>query len=505
MKFSKYQWISEQSNTDNCGFCDIINIDNKDIAGENNRSFQVELDYSNLINLLINPFNHFTDATASFKFSRAIALANWSNFEFYFGGKIFIITYNDTMPFGVHINGNVYTFNMVINIITNTIGDIFDNYITPITGVTMTKTHLGSGVWRYDLANIPINSYVHDWNSLLYDLVNISDGILNNSRGFYYANKMLVQYEKTVWLRFSKAMVSGDNNYFDIKTVTYNNFDIKFTYTSPLLGDVLGCAGSGMFHKLQKNVVENIYVMDTDTYDVVIDFDNKENVSKGLIISAFEFNTITEKIGAVVVEDCNGVEHITQDDGWSDTPCDVYYKNTYYKNSLGEFPYGEVRIIVKNLEAGKPDLVSRVYNVIDVTDACATENLIKIEWWSNSVFNNLYYNKTNQKNVIYVTGVLTKASLDVINNTTNVMYNGIKKVVYKSTIVLHELKLHPFLHYTFENILERIFEHPKIKINDIIYTCSDVLKVSEIGNFIYTGTVDLMLDSSNVVTSNRCS
>ena len=73
----------EQSNTDNCGFCDIINIDNKDIAGENNRSFQAELDYSNLINLLINPFNHFTDATMSFKFSRAIALANWSNFEFY--------------------------------------------------------------------------------------------------------------------------------------------------------------------------------------------------------------------------------------------------------------------------------------------------------------------------------------------------------------------------------------------------------------------------------------
>ena len=62
------------------------------------------------------------------------------------------------------------------------------------------------------------------------DLVNISDGILNNSRGFYYANKMLVQYEKTVWFRFSKAMVSGIITTLDIKTVTYNNFDINLPY-----------------------------------------------------------------------------------------------------------------------------------------------------------------------------------------------------------------------------------------------------------------------------------
>ena len=92
----------------------------------------------------------------------------------------------------------------------------------------------------------------------------------------------------------------------------------------------------------------------------------------------------------------------------------------------------------------------------------------------------------------------------MINNTTNVMYNGIKKVVYKSTIVLHELKPTSILALHIREHFRAYFEHPKIKINDIIYTCSDVLKVSEIGNFIYTGTVDLMLDSSNVITSNRC-
>ena len=56
---------------------------------------------------------------------------------------------------------------MVINIITNTIGDIFDNYIIPITGNDDKDTFREWHVWRYDLANIPINSYVYDWNSLL--------------------------------------------------------------------------------------------------------------------------------------------------------------------------------------------------------------------------------------------------------------------------------------------------------------------------------------------------
>ena len=143
---------------------------------------------------------------------------------------------------------------------------------------------------------------------------------------------------------------------------------------------------------------------------------------------------------------------------------------------------------------------SRWY-VIKDQDECIGD--IKIRWTNECKLGELDYLNLPFVNQLYLTGVKIKLPLELHDSADSITPDGRKISIYKNTQAVYELRLHPYLEQTQDN-LERIFEHSEVYINDEKYNAVDIYKTSEIDNGIYTGLVDILKEDTQLITSACC-
>jgi hypothetical protein len=107
-------------------------------------------------------------------------------------------------------------------------------------------------------------------------------------------------------------------------------------------------------------------------------------------------------------------------------------------------------------------------------------------------------------NELYFSGVMIKQGLEIHDSADNVTADGRKISVFKITQPAYELRLAPYLSETMD-MIERIFEHDTVLINDVEYNATDVFQVSELDMGVYTGRVDLLKSGDSLVSVKCCS
>ena len=506
MRIPKYQWLmSEPNNT--CDFCDELVI-----AQDYTPKFQlVANNYGdNLtpsLDLETNPFNPITSSNLVFNFNWGVDLIPYgSYFILYIGSKVYIFKFientNNTPFYTTVINGNVTIIDIHIAF------DLLGTKISPVSiagrlqyvlqhivdvNHGTTSTIDGTYPFQITIANVPTGSFLDD--NLYNTLTNINTigaqeiPAISVTNGYYdNVSKSICFYnfiDASFILRYELALTAGKRYKFTFSNITefrdwidgkFRIYDLSDSYEFDIVygnvNTIYFTAVSSVSHIIDI-VLDNATIPHTDG----ICFDD---------FSVYE----VEQLVSIEMIDC------------FDQETDVDYGEfTVNANTL-------ITILSTLPEVFQLRFTDSSYNVFysrwyqrRPQDECSGD--IRVDWMSNCVFGELDYINLPFVNQLYLTGVKIKLPLELHDSADSITPDGRKISIYKNTQAVYELRLHPYLEQTQDN-LERIFEHSEVYINDEKYNAVDIYKTSEIYNGVYTGLVDILKEDTQLITSACC-
>lgn len=487
MRFPKYQWLQEQPDTSEaCGFCDVLYK-----SANVNDKFQVILDSDNLLDnqFTENPFDEITSTDLEFELTEN---NSDKQLQLYVEDKTYIFEYANT-------GGGFYDYTLTDNVyyvLINKAGAKDNNlleFLQDIFDVNHGTTSSESSS-VFTIEDIPSGSYLNN-----YDFVdNISTVTAStNIGGYFYWKDNKINY----WQNFD---TNNDNGLYKFEQAlsasTLLNLKIGY-FSNSTTYDVTITISDGVDTQtftptlnLGTGTIEiNFYPVNTATYDITIEIDDVETIGSGL---SFNSITLDEVIGLedVSVEDCDGNIDIapTLEIDYIGDVAIIEFTDTY--PSVFRFIFTDTE---------ENTLTSRWYKLADKDD-CTYGKLYQIKWSNDCNLGEINYVDSSQVNELLLSGVLIKGNSEVIDSVDNVTASGKKISVYKNIQSVYELRLHPYLSETFENILEGIFEHSDVTVNGVSFNTVDTMQTSEIDLGIYTSRIDLYKSGTELITKSCC-
>jgi hypothetical protein len=483
MRIPKYQWLmSEPNNT--CDFCDEIAIPSDYVP-----KFQLVAnnDGDNLtpsLDLETNPFNPITSDDLSFELVLPMAVGKY--FTLYLGTEIIIFQSGSSTSF-VNV-GNLW-FAQLPNLIKPAkIVEFLNNNIDPLIGTISSQT---TGVILIE--NVPTGSFLDD--NLYNTLTNINTigaqeiPAISVTNGYYdNVSKSICFYnfiDASFILRYELALTAGKRYKFTFSNITEFRDWIDGKFRIYDLSDIYE------FDIVYGNV-NTIYFTAVSSVSHIIDIvlDNATIPhTDGICFDDFSVYEV-EQLVSIEMIDC------------FDQETDVDYGEfTVNANTLITILSTLPEVFQLRFTDSSDNVFYSRWYVIKDQDECIGD--IKIRWTNECKLGELDYLNLPFVNQLYLTGVKIKLPLELHDSADSITPDGRKISIYKNTQAVYELRLHPYLEQTQDN-LERIFEHSEVYINDEKYNAVDIYKTSEIDNGIYTGLVDILKEDTQLITSACC-
>jgi hypothetical protein len=515
MEFIKYQWVmGEPDNSNTLGFCDELYRGEFD-GFNNNNQFQVKTNSSVVLanKLTANPYNQIT--TTDFEFDViGYDVFTMRMFTLNIGNKTYVFEWHNPFvsPYPLAYDyeqiGDIYYIRITNNgVAVSTWAHILEalNDIIDVNHGTTSSIVYLSPTKRFKIANMPAGSFINDYSWV--DNLDSVAPTVNIGQYMHYSNNALhfglTLNPEVIKFKFEQAFVLG--KYYVLK---YNYTSIPFQFTA----DVTVTNGldthtfSAVFNNTSGVLRFPFLATHTDTYDITIEITDTSTpypptvaVQQGLVITGISIERINV-INTVEYEDCD--RNITSPEWTLEQEFDVSVIRL-------EDAYPNVfRIIVTDNESNS--ITSRWYKVI-ADDDCERQYMYKIRWRNqcNSIGDLVYFLETqgyssNQVNELLLTGVLKKTELDELEKVDTITSSGKRLNIYRNIQATYDLELHPYLSNTFEQILEGIFLHDNVTIEDVEYNSVGVIKVSEMDIGVYTSKIELYKTNTNMIIKKCC-
>lgn len=513
MEFTKYQWIMQEPNNSNTlGFCDELNKGEFNPT-EHNNVFQVKTDSSIVLanKLTSNPYNQIT--TTDFEFDVIGYYApTMRMFTLNIGNKTYVFEWHNplVLPYPLAYDyeqiGDIYYIRITKYQIPRwahileALNDIIDvNHGTTSSIVYLSPTR------RFKIANMPAGSFINDYSWV--DNLDSVAPTVNIGQYMHYSNNAL-HYGLTlapnvIKFKFEQAFVSS--KYYVLR-YNYTSTPLRFTAIVTVTNGLETHVFNRVFDRSNGVLELHMFIANTDTFDITIEITDTSvlpqptvAVNQGLVITGISIDKINT-IETVEYEDCDG--NITAPEWNMEQEFDVYVI------SLEDAYPNVFRIIVTDNESNS--ITSRWYKVI-TEDDCERPFMYKIRWSNecNNIGDLVYYLTTqgysaNQVNELLLTGVLKKTELDELEKVDTITSSGKRLNIYRNIQATYDLELHPYLSNTFEQILEGIFLHDNVTIEDVEYNSVGVIKVSEMDIGVYTSKIELYKTNTNMIIKKCC-
>lgn len=496
MELSKYQWFQEQPQSE-CGFCDrLLKFPN---TGEIGDTVQVSVDTGNEFTETFNanPFDLITSSDLTFKITFPV-VAGVMNL--YIDGKTYVISIAAiATPYElVNTIGNIYFYNYRLDLFVaaNMRAD-FLTFLNEVIDVNhSTTSSMNGGTYLFTVANIPAGSYINDGYGTL-NTIGTTTSSTNISKGFYWNGSSVCYYQGIATdfeYKITQTLSSGIDYILKIPyTASYTGYEYLITITD----GVNTLTTTGTLDDINGEISYNFTAPSTDSYTITFELTETNDTTEGFCIKGITVDYI-DSITDVTVEDCDG--NIT----------DVDYSVTYHNNQaiiqMDNANYYESTLPTvfrfKIEDQNNNTIVSRWYELYDEYN-CEHQKYTKITWSNSCNLGELLYDYS-LLNELYFSGVLIKQGLEIHDSADNVTADGRKISIFKITQPAYELRLAPYLSETMD-MIERIFEHDTVLINDVEYNATDVFQVSELDMGVYTGRVDLLKSGDSLVSVKCCS
>ena len=515
MEFTKYQWIMQEPNNSNTlGFCDELNKGEFNPT-EHNNVFQVKTDSSIVLanKLTSNPYNQIT--TTDFEFDViGYDVFTMRMFTLNIGNKTYVFEWHNpnVSPYPLAYDyeqiGDIYYIRITNDggagtpwvHILKALNDIIDvNHGTTSSIVYLSPTN------RFKIANMPAGSFINDYSWV--DNLDSVAPTVNIGQYMHYSNNAL-HYGLTlapnvIKFKFEQAFVSS--KYYVLR-YNYTSTPLRFTAIVTVTNGLETHVFNRVFDSSNGVLELPMFIANTDTFDITIEITDTSvlpqptvAVNQGLVITGISIDKINT-IETVEYEDCDG--NITAPEWNMEQEFDVSVI------SLEDAYPNVFRIIVTDNESNS--ITSRWYKVI-TEDDCERPFMYKIRWSNecNNIGDLVYYLTTqgysaNQVNELLLTGVLKKTELDELEKVDTITSSGKRLNIYRNIQATYDLELHPYLSNTFEQILEGIFLHDTVTIEDVQYNSVNVLNVSEVDIGVYTSKIELYKTNSNMIIKKCC-
>lgn len=522
LEFPKYQWLIPQPVND-CGFCDKLYIPTGHV-----RRFQVRAIPETIYKTVFNannymrpvnfPANYVFDATASVGTTGKRYINSYS-FVYESVQYYYVFCYDTAYTatdYKIDTYGNIHIITLSSPPTLNFEDEYkfaFNEYLG-FTGAVCTLTGAGGDI--VNIAGLPQGTQV-DTNEAQFPTVS---GLGTATLGL---NNFIVGAGEAPFVNISalnfavSGAPTGTPSIFKEGVVLPINTRILFTvkFTSEFSADVPFklYVRNNLFAVIDtlsataKQGTNTLVIPYTTGGTVPASFTFDFGLDDNLILSeliGFAYKEIhIEKIasiGNIYIENCNEVA----DELLAST---ITYNGAY--NYLIQLDATEIanydifRLIIADENSNA--ITSAWYSVIEEGN-CLYGKLYLLYWTNNCNFADLDY--TNYEifdNLLLVSGIRIKQPLLKVEAESNITGSGKKIPIYRHTLEVYEFQLHPYGEQV-QELLERVFEHSEIKIDGKKYFADDGAgyAVNEIGDGIYTGTVDLILDGSEVINSFTC-
>lgn len=509
MNLPKYQWLMTEPEQE-CGFCDTVYV-SQNGTDDYYKQIQVMLTKDEIVENAFssNPFDLITSTDLVFEidfttYGTGIThIPTGKQLQLYCEGKTYIINWALALSsdYEYTLIDNTYFVNILFDItlsggklhLRDFLIDVFD-----VNHGSTTTFNLGTD--EITIATIPSGSYISSYDytfsmSTVTASNNVGHWMYWNGSGIcynstIYTNKYL---QGDVYYSFEQSLTSGTEYVINIPyTITAFGIEVKITIDD---GTNPPTEYTPTVTPVNGMIRLNYTALLTTTHTIKIELTEVNENTSGVCFNGLTISGIT-KIDKVEYEDCDG--NINEIEFSSDPYKEYLDSSAYNIELVDQFP-DVFRIIITDDDS--ETIVSRWYKVY--SGECEYGKLFDIKWTSDCVIGELRYPFTEQVNQLYLSGVMIKQQLDVVDSIDNITATGKKISIYKNTIGSYELRLHPYLADTMDTI-ERIFDHNDITIDGVVYNCTDVFQVSEIDLGVYTGRIDLYKDGSELVVTRCC-
>lgn len=503
MNLPKYQWLMQEPDSE-CGFCDTLYV-SQNGTDDYYKQIQVGLSETTVTEnaLSTNPFDLITSTDLDFvvDFTTIGGPGNrpfGKQLQIYCEDRTYIINWSQTIlsDYEYTLIDNTYFVNILFDItisgklhLRDFLNDVFD-----VNHSTTTSWDIGTDT--ITIANIPSGSYIsnYDFASSITTVTastNVQNWMYWNGSGIcYYSSTTL---PTSVLYSYEQSLTSGLIYNITIPyTITVYGIQAKITIDD---GTNPPTEYTPTINPNNGTIEINFTASLTTAHTITIELTEVNENTSGVCFNAIEIRQVTQ-IDTVEYEDCDG--NITEVDFNTDPYQDYLTGSTLNIELVDQFP-DVFRIIITDNASNV--ITSRWYKLY--SGECEYGKLYDIKWTSNCIVGELDYPFTGQINQLYLSGVMIKQQLDLIDSVTNTTASGNKINVFKNTLASYELRLHPYLADTMDTI-ERIFDHTTITVDSVGYNATDVFQVSEVDLGIYTGRVDLYRENTNLIVSKCC-
>lgn len=502
MRIPKHQWLTEQP-TQQCGFCDELFTEQVD--GDLGKKFQVILDEALIeqVDMSQNPFDLITSTDLNFFVNHPI---NYSTeLQLYIEGKAYIFRWS--VDDSITVVGNT-SFIYVDDAGGDAIKDArlrlaMATYIDPVHGTTSTYS-LATGI---TIEDVPSGSYLNNLGhintitSVLQSNFDVVDFVWSGSTLCHsISSEEIVESEPSI--TFHANLISGYNYYISVPyTTSHLGYTYQLSYANGMDTNAIPIPPASLT-QLSGELVFNFQPENTGTYTFTLTFTDVNSVGQGLCIKDISLYTLYEDGLAVYAIDCNGNSELLEVEGWELSPSEIYYKNIRLTTILDTLP-SIFKLRINNNSPYGGYIESRYYTIYD-SNNCMHLNLFRLDWTNNCKLGELAYSQLPFDNNLYVFGALIKQSNDLFNNIDNITASGKKQSVYKNIQSVYEFRMNPYLSETLENVLEGVWMHDNIKIDNVTYNATQSVESNELSFGVYMGTVDIYKDGTNLIAVRCC-
>ncbi len=502
MNFPKNQWIMQEPISE-CGFCDYLFTEQTPELG---KAFQIELDNALVSSLAFNDGQNYFDLITStdLEFTVIKPINYSSELQLYIGGKTYIFRWADISS--VEVNGNVTVSYVDIAggsaIQDGKLSVAIGNAIDALHGTT---TNYASGT--ITIEDVPTGSYLNNIN-FIDNIDTVEAGTTTISNMVLTGTSLCHDVSETLSAENEPSVVWSENlteDYLYYITIPYQSTHLNYTIQLNVTDGVETIDITLTPLQLTKTIGElvfNFKASNTATYTFTLTITPTEGNLNGLCLMSINLYTTYEEAIIIEAEDCNGTLTSLELEQWLTTPSELYYKNTF-KAIIIDFLPTIFRLKITNPSPYGTDIFSRWYQIY-IDGDCSNGKLYRLDWTNNCDLGTLYYSKLPFDNNLYVLGVLIKQANEMLNSVENITASGSKESVYKNTQSLYEFRMNPFLADTLETILEGVFMHKTVEIENIGYVATDTVQSTEIENGVYLGRVDVYKSGTNLISSRCC-
>lgn len=502
MELSKYQWFQEQPQSE-CGFCDRLLYASN--TGEIGDTIQVAVTNGNEYteDLSSNPFPYLNSTSITFKITEPLP---YGTIQIYIEDRIYIVVISNSDIFDHYSlessDGTIFYYIVYGDSSLGVGYTLEDNMLAFLTEVidanhSTTSTYNG-GTGVFTISNIYNPVYFNVENNLLNTVTGVDTSYVDSYYMYYNGASACmfgVPVGENPFFTFLEPTLSAGIDY--IVTIPYTSTYTGFEYSITITDGITPTTVTGTISTLNDEVMFNYTAPTTGTYTIKFEITETNSNTDGLCLHGITIDYI-DSIEYVTIEDCNGNE---QEMDWTVT----YYNDTAIirldTDNYGESTLPDVfRITIEDQNNFK--IISRWYELYDPTN-CEHQKYTKINWSNSCQLGDLLY-QNGLSNELYFSGVMIKQGLEIHDSADNVTADGRKISVFKITQPAYELRFAPYLSETMD-MIERIFEHDTVLINDVEYNATDVFQVSELDMGVYTGRVDLLKSGDSLVSVKCCS